>query len=94
MANLLLLCERHHVAHHAGQFHILLDSNSTLRFISHDGHNLSTPRRHPTGGDTRPLEDEHTGLAPDAATTQWDGQRLNRPYAISVLAQRRQLAAR
>ena len=39
------------------------------------------------------LEDEHAHLAPDAATPRWDGQRLDRRYAISVLAQHRQAAS-
>ncbi|HWF42072.1 MAG TPA: hypothetical protein VN683_08325, partial [Acidothermaceae bacterium] len=58
-----------------------------------DGRNLSAPHRHPANAHTRPIEDEHADLAPDAATTRWDGQRLDRPYAISVLAQRRQAAS-
>jgi predicted restriction endonuclease len=93
LANLLLLCERHHVAHHAGQFEIFPDGPGKLRFISADGHNLSTAPRRAADTKARPLEDDHTHLAPDAATTRWDGQRLNRHYAISVLAQRRQTAS-
>ena len=92
--NLLLLCERHHVAHHAGQFHIFTtDSPGRFRFISADGHNLSAPHQRPTNTDTRPLEDEYTGLAADAPTPKWDGQRLDHRYAISVLAQRRHAAS-
>src|SRR6185437_6294992 len=93
LANLLALCERHHVAHHAGQFNILPAGTGKFRFISSDGRNLSAPHRHPANAHTRPIEDEHADLAPDAATTRWDGQRLDRPYAISVLAQRRQAAS-
>jgi hypothetical protein len=90
LANLLLLCERHHVAHHAGQFHIFTtDSPGRFRFISADGHNLSASHRYPANWNTRPLEDEHAHVAADAATTRWDGHRLDHPYAISVLAQRR-----
>jgi hypothetical protein len=43
--------------------------------------------------DARPLEDEQPGVAADAATSQWDGQRLDRRYAIGVLAERRQFAS-
>ena len=93
LANLLLLCERHHLAHHAGQFHILPDGAGRLRFVGADGRNLSAPHRRPTNPDSRPLEDEHTELAADAATPKWDGQRLDRPYAISVLAQHRRTRA-
>jgi hypothetical protein len=91
--NLLLLCERHHVAHHAGEFEIIPDGTGRFRFISSDGRNLSAPHRRSANANSRPLEDEHADLAPDAATTRWDGQRLDRPYAISVLAQRRQIAS-
>jgi len=91
--NLLVLCERHHVAHHAGQFHILTTGAGGFRFVASDGRNLSTPPRPPASPDTRPLEDEHTNVAADAATPRWDGQRLDRPYAISVLAQHRHKAS-
>jgi Domain of unknown function (DUF222) len=91
--NLLLLCERHHVAHHAGEFHIFTAGAGRFRFVSSNGHDLSAPLRNPASGDTRPLEDEHADVAADAATPGWDGQRLDRPYAISVLAQRRQVAS-
>jgi hypothetical protein len=91
--NLLLLCERHHVAHHAGEFEILTAAAGKFRFVSSDGRNLSAPIRRPANANSRPLEDEHTDVAPDAATPRWDGRRLDRPYAISVLAQRRQVAS-
>jgi hypothetical protein len=91
--NLLLLCERHHVAHHAGEFEILTLPGGGFRFIGSDGRNLSAPLRRPANEDTRPLEDEHAHVAPDAATPRWDGQRLDHRYAISVLAQRRQIAS-
>jgi hypothetical protein len=35
------------------------------------------------------LESEHPDIEPTAATTKWDGQRMQRDYAISVIAQRR-----
>jgi hypothetical protein len=91
--NLLLLCERHHVAHHAGEFHILPAGAGRFRFISSNGRDLSAPLRRPANANTRPIEDEHPDLAADAATSRWDGQRLDRHYAISVLAQRRQAAS-
>jgi hypothetical protein len=94
LANLLLLCERHHVAHHAGQFHILTtNSPGSFRFISADGRNLSAPTASSTNTDNRPLEDDHTGIAADAPTSKWSGDRLDHRYAISVLAQRRRAAS-
>ena len=92
--NLLLLCERHHVAHHAGQFAILTPAGAgRFRFVSSDGRNLSAPHRQSANPNTRPVEDEHAQVAADAATPRWDGQRLDHRYAISVLAQRRQIAS-
>ena len=89
----MLLCERHHVAHHAGQFHIHTAGAGKFRFVASDGRNLSAPTRSSAYADTRPLEDEHPDVAADAATPRWDGQRLDHRYAISVLAQRRQIAS-
>jgi len=91
--NLLLLCERHHVAHHAGEFEIFTAGAGRFRFVSSDGRNLSAPRRPSANADSRPLEDEHAHVAADAATPRWDGQRLDHRYAISVLAQRRQVTS-
>jgi len=93
LTNLLLLCERHHVTHHAGDFEIYPAGAGRFRFISSDGHNLSASPRASANTDTRPLEDEYADIAADAATTRWDGQRLQRHCAISVLAQRRQAAS-
>jgi len=91
--NLLLLCERHHAAHHAGEFEILTLGAGRFRFVSSNGRDLSAPLRSPASPDTRPLEDEQAHVAADAATFRWDGQRLDRRYAVSVLAQRRQVAS-
>ena len=91
--NLLLLCERHHLAHHDGTFQILSLGAGRFRFVTSDGRDLSAPIRREASRDTGPLEDDHPDVAADAATTRWDGQRLDRPYAISVLAQHRQVAS-
>ena len=39
--------------------------------------------------DPTPVENEHADIPADAATTRWIGDRLDRHYAISVLAQHR-----
>jgi HNH endonuclease len=91
--NLLLLCERHHLAHHDGVFQIHTLGSGRFRFVTADGRDLSTPTRPEPSPDTRPIEDDHPNIAPDAATSRWDGQHLDRPYAISVLAQHRQTAS-
>jgi hypothetical protein len=92
LANLVLLCERHHLAQHAGEFQISSLGGGRFRFVTADGRDLSGSDQigH---GNVRRLEDEHAEVAPCAATPLWDGQRLDRRYAISVLAGRRQLAS-
>ncbi len=92
MDNLLLLCEPHHVAHHHGAFQIHAVGHGKFRFVTANGRDLSTPVRAGIQG-ARPIEEEHPNIALDAATPRWDGQRLDRPYAISVLAQRRRAAS-
>jgi hypothetical protein len=91
--NLLLLCERHHVAHHDGAFQIVAVGGGRFRFVTSDGRDLSTAIRPDASRNPGRIEDDHPDIAPDAATTRWDGQHLDRPYAISVLAQHRQVAS-
>jgi hypothetical protein len=91
--NLLALCERHHLAHHAGEFEIHTAGAGRFRFVSSDGRDLSAPPPGSANADSRPVEDEHAAVAADAATPRCDGQRLDRPYAVSVLAQRRHVAS-
>jgi hypothetical protein len=40
-----------------------------------------------------PVEDDYADIPPDAATTRWIGDRLDRHYAISVLARHRKKPA-
>jgi hypothetical protein len=80
------------VAHHDGAFKIVAVGAGRFRFITADGRDLSAPVR-AVSRDAGPIEDDFPDVAPDAATSRWDGQRLDRPYPISVLAQRRQTAS-
>jgi hypothetical protein len=91
--NLLLLCERHHIAHHDGEFQILALGGGRFRFVTAGGRDVSAPTRREPSPNTGPIEDDHPDIAADAATSRWDGQRLDRPYAINVLAQRRRAAS-
>jgi hypothetical protein len=89
LANLVLLCRRHHHAHHDGEFGIRALGNQRFRFMRADGAEIPDhvdPTR--LAATTRNIEDEHDHLAPDAATTRWDGTRLDRDYALAGLAQR------
>jgi hypothetical protein len=87
--NLILLCERHHVALHDGAYRIRKLGKGAFRFETPDGVDLEHPIESTAPGDLPRLEDEHPELEPTAATTKWDGQRMQRDYAVSVIAQRR-----
>jgi len=95
LANLVLLCPRHHHTHHDGHFHIQPLGQARFRFTRNDG----TPLPHhinPTDHITTPapIEADHPHITANAATTRWDGQRVDRHHAIAVLAQRREARAR
>ena len=91
LANLVLLCAGHHHAHHDGEFRIQRLGRGRFRFLRADGRVLPDHVDPGTLIDhASPVEDEHADVAADAATTRWVGQRLDRHYAISVLAQRRE----
>src|SRR5882757_896572 len=90
LQNLLLLCQVHHLAHHDGEFTITKVRGGRFRFTRADGTELPAhinPADHITSQD--PIDTEHPQVAQNAATTKWDGQHLDRHYAVSVLAQRR-----
>src|SRR5882757_6416776 len=90
LANLLLLCQAHHLAHHDGEYTITLRSGGRFRFTLADGTDVPAhinPADHITTH--CPIDTETSDIAQTAATTKWDGQHLDRHYAISVLAQRR-----
>lgn len=88
LANLVLLCRRHHHTHHDGQFVITPTGGGRYVFATADGAELPRrpePSRSALG--RTPIEEEHPDVAPDAATTRWDGTRLDRDYAVAALAQ-------
>jgi hypothetical protein len=87
--NLILLCERHHVSVHDGAYRNRKLGNRAFRFETPDGGDLEHPIAAVPPSDLPSLETEHPALDPKAATTKWDGQRMQRDYAISVIAQRR-----
>jgi Domain of unknown function (DUF222)/HNH endonuclease len=94
LANLVLLCAGHHRAHHDGEFRIQPLGRCRFRFRRADGRVL--PHHVDPGQltqDPTPVENEHADIPADAATTRWIGDRLDRHYAISVLAQHRKQPA-
>lgn len=91
LANLVLLCEPHHLGQHAGEFRIQPLGRGAFRFIRADGRVLEPhvdPSRLDPGPDIDPVEEARTEL--QRLRTRWDGDRLDRDYAVAVLAQRRE----
>jgi hypothetical protein len=87
--NLVLLCRRHHHAHHDGEFTIIRRGGG-FEFLRADGRVLERrvdPSRLAT--DESWSDIRHAGVRADAPTTQWTGERLDRHYAVAVLAHRR-----
>jgi 5-methylcytosine-specific restriction endonuclease McrA len=87
MSNLVLLCPRHHHAHHEGEYSISALGRGRFRFTLPELRELPHRIDPWTVANTIPIEDEHPNIAPDAATTHWDGSRLDRDYAVATLAQ-------
>ena len=87
MANLVLLCGRHHTGHHKGDFTIAALGGQQFSFIRADGRLLSAHVDPATLFDTDvPIEDEHDHVAADAAGNHWTGERLDRAYGISCIS--------
>ena len=92
--NLILLCPNHHQRHHEGSFSITAEPGGRFDFTLADGTPLPDtvdPGRLIAGAP--PVESEHPGVGAAAATTGWLGDRLDRRWAVSVLAQQRPPAA-
>lgn len=91
LGNLALLCPTHHDAHHEGEFSIERLPRGQLRFRLADGRLLP---EHPDPSrlitDHTPVEDAHRHVAPTAATTRWNGDRLDHHYAVACLATSRE----
>ncbi|MCW2602150.1 MAG: endonuclease [Pseudonocardiales bacterium] len=92
--NLVLLCPRHHHGHHEGRFVITSLDGGQFAFTLRDGTPLpDTVNAGPLIAGLQPVENEHADVEDRAPTTEWRGERLNRPYAVGVLAQQRPPAA-
>ncbi len=95
LANLVLLCEAHHLSLHDGQFFIAPVPEGRFRFTRPDGAVL---REHIDPSDhivvSTPIETEHGDVAADAAMTRWGGERIDRHWAIAGLAAVRDLGRR
>lgn len=88
MANLVLLCRAHHHALHEDEFRIVPLGSGSFQFRRADGRKLGLP---PDQAEfvakEQPIDEAHDDIASDAATTRWDGRRLDRHYAVAGLAQ-------
>lgn len=89
MKNLVLLCANHHHALHDDAFRIESRGRGRWRFLRADGRELLAVVNPADYADaSAPIErDFHTD--PWAPRSHWDGQRLDRHYAVGVIAERR-----
>ncbi|MBE7190165.1 HNH endonuclease signature motif containing protein, partial [Jatrophihabitans endophyticus] len=94
MVNLVLLCLRHHHAHHDGEFTITRVGSrrrGSFEFRRSDGQVLEPhvdPSRHVDAG-AAPLEHDHEQIQDAAILSKTVGDRLDRAWAVAVLADRR-----
>ncbi|MBA2415252.1 MAG: DUF222 domain-containing protein [Geodermatophilaceae bacterium] len=84
LSNLVLLCRFHHHLVHDDGFGVRRGSDGDLSFTTPSG--IPVPE-HPTW--LRPDETPAPTLAAKEPLAQWDGQRLDLNYAVSVLLSRR-----
>jgi hypothetical protein len=93
LANLVLLCQAHHHSHHHDEYAI--EATTSGFVFTRRGGRAMPGQLNPADYITadRRVEDEHPDVAAEAATPDWDGQRLDRDYAISVFAASREQAA-
>lgn len=91
--NLILLCEPHHLGVHNDEFFVTARGRGRFTFTRPNGTSMmpSVAETVPVESITR-LHEAHGAVAPNAATGNWTGQRLEPEYAISVLAHRRERA--
>jgi Domain of unknown function (DUF222)/HNH endonuclease len=89
LANLVLLCRRHHRSVHEDGFHVERLANGELEFRRPDGRLIpevpATPKLHANAEAT--LRAQNAAVHVDAKTLRpsWGGERLNVAYAIDVL---------
>jgi hypothetical protein len=86
MANLVLLCRAHHHAVHADELSIQALGQQRFRFRRRDGSELPTHVDPAALAAGPPIERDHDHVAANAATTRWDGTRLDRHWAVAVLS--------
>jgi hypothetical protein len=88
LANLILLCRAHHHALHEDAFTVVALGKGRFRFQRADGCELP---QHADPSELRTtdaaIEHEHQHVASGAATTRWDGSRLDHAYAVAAFAQ-------
>ncbi|MGH8891023.1 MAG: HNH endonuclease [Acidothermaceae bacterium] len=91
--NLILLCEPHHLGVHNDELFVTAQRRGRFTFTRTDGTSMMpAPTKDDHSGSVLQLHEAHDAVAPNAATGNWTGQRLEPEYAVSVLAHRRERA--
>ncbi|MCY4662699.1 MAG: DUF222 domain-containing protein [Acidobacteria bacterium] len=98
LANLVLLCRRHHRAVHEDGFQVQVDASGAVTFLRPDGRPLPQAPAPPhwDGSALAPVDRRlaAAGIGIDAHTTpRWQGERLDLGWAIDVLWRPRTKAA-
>jgi hypothetical protein len=85
LANLVLVCSRHHTLIHNGELTLTLHPDRRLEVHSNDG--TSVPH-HPALPARSPHElDPTDAIGPDTLPTSWTGERMDLGYVVNVLMQ-------
>jgi Domain of unknown function (DUF222) len=88
LANLLLLCRRHHMLVHEGGFGLYLDDNGQPVFSCPDGSPLPEVPGSPLSA-MAPHQWHRRKVEPNAISTRWLGERLDLDAAVSAVLQAR-----
>jgi hypothetical protein len=85
--NLIMLCRRHHRSVHEGGYRVSADGLGGFTFHRPDGSRIpETPSA--TGGRAEELPQMHrTPITAETTVPDWNGERLDLDYAVSVLTQ-------
>jgi hypothetical protein len=86
LANLCLLCRRHHTLVHEGGFSLIMDSQGQPVFRTPEGTELLEFPALPGSG-RAPREWHQQAVAPGAVETRWGGEKVDLDYVVSVVCQ-------
>lgn len=87
LANLVLLCPRHHTLVHAAGFALQMDTDRTLRVHTRHGRAVPAAPATPVGDPLALPSLTRVAVGPDTLPPDWFGDGLDLGYAVAVLLQ-------